>query len=233
MTGTRAAALVVAAVVTACAAIRSPPANTPSALWEIVSRCVGREHAGYYCTCPAFALSCCGEPKTPDADVVWARAADFVAIRDLKMCHCPPDFVAGLALPRFRVSGIEDPRRPDGIWPFAWDVARTRIADEREIGLVINPADARSQNLMHVHLLRLRPEARQWLDGKAPRPFGVQLVALANLDAVFAATLARVGASQMRDTGVLIARGRDGGWQAAITDRASPQAFTVNRCGPL
>ncbi len=229
--GPRVVALVAAAVVAGCVATRSPPANTPGALWEIVSRCVDREHAGY-CTCPAFALSCCGEPDTPDADVVWARTADFVAIRDLKMCHCPPDFAAGLALPRVRVSGIEDPRRPDGIWPFAWDAARTRIADEREIGLVINPADARSQNQMHVHLLRLRPEARQWLDGRAPRPPGVQVVALASLDAVFAATLARVGEAHMRDTGVLVSRGRDGGWRAAITDRASPQAFTVNRCGP-
>jgi len=32
---------------------------------------------------------------------------------------------------------------------------------------------------------------------------------------------------------VLVARGPDGGWRAALTNRASPQAFTVNRCGPL
>jgi CDP-diacylglycerol pyrophosphatase len=202
----------------------------PSALWAIVSRCVAREPRAGYCACPAFALSCCGEPHTPDADVVWARTADFVAIRDLKMCGCPPGFVAGLALPRARVSGIEDPHRPDGIWPFAWDVARAHIADERQIGLVINPADARSQDQMHVHLLRLRPDARPWLDGDAPAPPGVKVVSMANLDAVFAVTLARVGAPRMADTGVLVARGRDGGWRAVITDRTSPQAFTLNRC---
>jgi len=232
MTGRRAAALVAAAVAAGCAATHPPPPNTPSALWQIVSRCIGQERA-HYCGCPSFALSCCGERDTPDADVVWAKTADFVAIRDLRMCHCPPDFIAGLALPRARVSGIEDPNRPEGIWPFAWDVARMRIADERAIGLVINPVDARSQNQMHVHLLRLRPEARQWLDGDAPIPFGVQVVPLATLDAVFAATLARVGPSRMRNTGVLVARGPDGGWRAALTNRASPQAFTVNRCGPL
>jgi len=51
-----------------------------------------------------------------------------------------------------------------------------------------------------------------------------------DLDAIFAAVQARVGAEHMRDTGVLVARGRRGGWRAVLTDRTSPQAFTVNRC---
>src|SRR5262249_49647857 len=113
---TRAAVVAVAALLAGCAATPRIPVTGSSALWAIVSGCVDRERAGY-CTCPAFALSCCGEPHTPDADVVWARTADSVAIRDLKMCGCPPDFVAGLALPLTRVSGIEDPSRPEGIWP--------------------------------------------------------------------------------------------------------------------
>src|SRR5215468_774727 len=129
---TRAAVVAVAALLAGCAATPRIPVTGSSALWAIVSGCVDRERAGY-CTCPAFALSCCGEPHTPDADVVWAMSADFVAIRDLKMCGCPRGFVAGLALPRARVSGIEDPHRPEAIWPFAWDVARAHIADELEI----------------------------------------------------------------------------------------------------
>jgi len=200
------------------------------ALWAIVSTCVDRR-ASEFCTCPAFALSCCGDRGTPDADVVWAKTRDFVAIRDLKMCDCPAGFVAGLAMPRARVTGIEDPRRPEGIWPFAWQVARARIGDERQIGLAINPKDARSQNQMHVHLLRLRPETRAWLDASdGAAPGGATVLTLASLDAVFAAAEARVGAARMADTGILVARARAGPWRAVLTYRSSPQAFTVNGC---
>ena len=224
----RATAWALAAAALGCAAPgRVDPAG---ALWTIVSACVDRESHGY-CSCSAFALSCCGDPTTPDADVVWARTKQFVAIRDLKMCGCPAGFVAGLALPRARVTGIEDPRRPEGIWPFAWDVARTRITDERQIGLAINPKDARTENQLHVHLLRLRPEARAWLDSSdTPGPPGTIVLGLPDLDAVFAAVAARVGATRMGDTGVLVARARAGGWVAVITDHGSPQAFTINRC---
>jgi CDP-diacylglycerol pyrophosphatase len=184
-----------------------------------------------YCSCSAFSLSCCGDPSTPDADVVWARTKQFVAIRDMKMCGCPAGFVAGLALPRARVTGIENPRPPEGIWPFAWEVARTRIPDERQIGLAINPQDARTENQLHVHLLRLRPEARAWLDSSdTPGPAGTIILALPTLDAVFAAVEARVGAARMGETGVLVARGRSGGWAVVITAATSPQAFTINRC---
>jgi CDP-diacylglycerol pyrophosphatase len=223
------AALAAAIAVAGCAASRDHPGTGPSALWTIVSRCVDRQTAAY-CSCPPFELSCCGNPSTPDADVVWARTPDFVVIRDLRMCGCPPGFVSGLAMPVTRVSGIEDPRRPEGIWPFAWEAARARIPDEQAIGLVLNPPDARTQNQMHVHLLRLRAEVRPWLDGDAPAPPGVQVIPVQDLDAVFAAVQARVGADHMRDTGVLVARGRRGGWRAVLTDRTSPQAFTLNRC---
>jgi CDP-diacylglycerol pyrophosphatase len=230
----RVLATLAAALLAACRADQEVPSgdSDPAALWTIVSTCIDRA-AARYCACPAFARSCCGDAATPDADVVWARAAGFVAIRDVAMCECPAGFVAGLALPRARVTGIEDPRRPEGIWPFAWDVARSRIPDERQIGLVINPADARTQNQMHVHLLRLRPETRAWLDAAdGASPAEVQLAPLPTLDAVFAAVEARVGASAIADTGILVVRARAGGWRAVITRRTSPQAFTLNGCSP-
>jgi CDP-diacylglycerol pyrophosphatase len=210
------------------------PAGRPAgagALWAIVATCIDRLTADF-CACPAFVRSCCGDRATPDAEVVWAKTRDFVAISDLKMCGCPSGFVAGLAMPRARVTGIEDPRRPEGIWPFAWQVARARIGDERQIGLAINPKDARSENQMHVHLLRLRPETRAWLDASdgAP-PGGAAVLTRASLDAVFAAAEARVGAAGMADTGILVARARTGGWRIVLTHRTSPQAFTVNGCG--
>jgi CDP-diacylglycerol pyrophosphatase len=209
---------------------RPPPADVGGALWAIVATCVDRRAAAF-CTCPAFARSCCEDRGTPDADVVWSRTRDFVAIRDLLMCGCPAGFVAGLAMPRTRVAGIEDPRRPEGIWPFAWQVARSRIPDERQIALVINPKNTRSENQLHVHLLRLRPETRAWFDASdgAP-PRGAIVVRLATLDAVFATAETRVGAARMADAGILVARARGGGWLGVITDRTSPQAFTVNAC---
>jgi CDP-diacylglycerol pyrophosphatase len=211
---------------------RAPSESPPGAgaLWAIVSRCI--DHAEpRVCTCPAFARSCCNDRATPDADVVWARTREFVAIQDMVMCGCPSGFVAGLALPRTRVTGIEDPRRPEGIWPFAWQVARGRIPDERQIGLAINPEDARSENQMHVHLLRLRPETRAWLDASdgAP-PGGAIVLTLPTLDAVFAAAAARVGDGHMADTGILVARARSGGWRVVLTRRSSPQTFTINGC---
>jgi CDP-diacylglycerol pyrophosphatase len=224
------AAWALAAGFLACARVPLPPPANACTLWDIVSTCVDRDAIGV-CACPAFACSCCGDRATPDADVVWARTQRFVAIRDLQMCGCPPGFVHGLALPRARVTGIEDPHRPEAIWPFAWDVARSRIPDERQIGLVINPEVARSQNQMHVHLLRLRPETRSWLDASdGAVPTGVTVLPLPNLDAVFANAEARVGAARMAYTGILVARAREGVWRAVLTDRSSPEAFTVRRC---
>jgi len=207
-------------------------------LWDIVSTCVDREGTTpgpKACECDAFYFSCCGDRTTPNATVVWAKTAQFVAIRDLNMCGCDADFVAGLALPRTRVTGIEDPARPEGIWHFAWEVARDRIPDEREIGLAINPIQARSQNQMHVHILRLKPGVRSSLAAAQARgtmvePAGTVVLHLANLDAVFADTVAQVGAAHLGDHGILIALARDGGFLAAITDRRSPRALPVNRC---
>jgi CDP-diacylglycerol pyrophosphatase len=207
----------------------APATANPSALWEIVSTCVDRERTGY-CTCPAFARSCCGLETTRDPDVVWARTDEFVAIRDMVMCGCPKGFVAGLALPRTRVSGIEDPRRPEAIWLFAWRVAHSRIRDEMEIALAINPKDARTQDQMHVHLLRLDSDGRAALEG--PPPAGTIVLPLEDLDAVFAAAIARVGADRIGDHGILVARRKSGGWIALVTDHSSPQAFTINGCRP-
>ena len=128
-------------------------------LWDIVSTCIdrdGRAPDAPFCECAAFVHSCCGDRATPNDAVVWARTAQFVAIRDLKMCGCDAAFVAGLALPRTRVTGIEDPARPEGIWRFAWGVARGRIPDELEIGLVINPIQGKRMSNS------TRPEPRRW-----------------------------------------------------------------------
>ena len=216
-----------------CMRIEPRPAPSPpaDALWRIVSTCVDEKKNGGYCACPAFARSCCGVETTPDADVVWALTRDFVAIRDMQMCGCPADLVAGLALPRTRVTGIEDPRRPEGIWPFAWKTALSRIPDEGSIALVLNPEDARTQNQMHVHMLRLRPEVRAALAERSPPGLaGTEVVPLGDLSAVFATVAARVGGEKaLASHGILVTR-HGTGWIAVVTDGTSPQAYTRNRC---
>lgn len=240
-----AAALALAAIGLATRAACGTATSTspPDALWRIVATCFDRAaspDAGPYCACPAMARSCCADRATPDAAVVWATTPDFVAIRDMKACGCAPDFVAGLALPRARVTGIEDPSRPDGIWPFAWSTALTRIPDELEIGLAINPVVARSQNQLHVHILRLKPGVRARLDATlaaAPPAEWTDppaiVLRLPDLEHVFTTVAARVGDAAMGLHGILVARAADGGWVAVITDRSSPQADTQNRCTAL
>jgi CDP-diacylglycerol pyrophosphatase len=97
---------------------------------------------------------------------VWARSADgrFVVIRDLKMCEQPgaandPRFVHGLAIPLARVVGVEDQQltaapEQNGIWQLAWDAALAKGLAEDEIALVANPPGNRSQNQLHIHVVR-------------------------------------------------------------------------------
>lgn len=97
---------------------------------------------------------------------VWARSADrrFIVFRDIKMCQMeagPHDarFVHGLAIPLTRVSGVEDEQlystpEHNGIWQLAWDAALARGLREDEIALVANPPAVRSQNQLHIHIVR-------------------------------------------------------------------------------
>ena len=97
---------------------------------------------------------------------VWARSADrrFIVIRDLKMCEekeRPHDarFVHGLAIPLTRVWGVEDEQlyaapEQNGIWQLAWDAALAHGLREDEIALVANPPAVRSQNQLHIHIVR-------------------------------------------------------------------------------
>lgn len=232
----RTAIALVAASLAGCAAW-SAAAHDPGALWKIVDQCVNTRSADY-CACDAFAGTCCGSPRMPDSDAVWAETPEFVAIRDIKMCGCPAGFVSGLAMPRTRVTGIEDPRRPDGIWPFAWSVALGKIANAGEIGLVINPRGARTQNEMHVHIERLRPVGRAAIDA-TPDAAGhvhvegappITALELATLDRVFSDAVARVGEAGIGDTGILVAARAGGGYRALLTDGTSPEVLTESRC---
>ena len=106
-------------------------------LHDIVHMCLDSSLPDYCALCPApLAGQCSVGGDCRETTDVWAETDDYVAIRDIKMCGCPADFVHGLAMARTPVSGVEDARRPAGIWPFAWAVARQRITEEAAIGLV-------------------------------------------------------------------------------------------------
>jgi CDP-diacylglycerol pyrophosphatase len=215
-------ALVAAAILTGCAPHAGGSRNI---LWRIVSRCLDAAVPGYCTACGWPIEGACGDARGCKATVdVWAETADYVAIRDIKMCGCPTGFVHGLALPRAPVTGVEDARRPAGIWPFAWQTARSRIADEQQIALVVNPPGKRTQDQLHVHLLRLIPGARARLlaDSPARAP---------DLDLVWAVAARQAAARGFASYGVLVMRGDAANGFLVLTQRESPEEkFTDGTC---
>ena len=138
-------------------------------LWRIVESCLDSGAADYCTACPAPSVEsgCAATGSCLATTEVWAINKDYVAIRDAKACGCPADFVHGLALPRERVTGVEDARRPEGLWQFAWSAAEVRIRDRTSIALIVNPRTWRTQDQLHIHILRLRNDARAHLAPKA------------------------------------------------------------------
>lgn len=83
----------------------------------MIESCLAPEQAGSYCKYPSFLLSCCHDRCRPDQGVVWALTPGHVAIRNFNSCGCEPAFVAGLAMPCQKITGLEYPRRPNGTCP--------------------------------------------------------------------------------------------------------------------
>jgi CDP-diacylglycerol pyrophosphatase len=194
-------------------------------LLEIVSNCVDTSRNDYcnYCRWPVRESPCAISEECRKTTEVWNLSASFAAIRDIKMCGCPTEFVHGLALPRIPVKGVEDPNRPSGIWQFAWDVARSRI-DPSSIALVVNPAHTRSQDQLHIHLLKLRPDRLQLLKASI---VGYQK----NLDEVWRIAADGAQLRGLKDYGVLVMRSEEeGGFAVAVTEDSPETAFTEWQC---
>ena len=216
-------ALVAAAILTGCA----PHAGgSRDVLWRIVSRCLDATVPGYCTTCASPIEGTCGDARGCKATIdVWAKTADYVAIRDIKTCGCPTGFVHGLALPRARITGVEDARRPAGIWPFAWQTAQSRIADEQQIALVVNPPGLeRTQDQLHVHLLRLAPGVRARLAADSP-------ARAPRLDLLWDVAARHAAAQGLASYGVLVMRDDAADGFLVITQRQSPEdQFTATTC---
>ncbi|MDB5805314.1 MAG: hypothetical protein JWN73_2636 [Betaproteobacteria bacterium] len=204
-------------------------------LWNIVNNCLAADAASRAAACPAQPRPARPLASFQDAaearrdcrasTEIWDQAPGaFVAFRDIKQCDClgRQDFVHGLALPFAEVTGVEDPQRPDGLWAFAWSVALQKIGDKQMIGLVVNPESGRTQNQLHVHLVRLRPD---YLKRIAANPGAVlRTVPLRDLSRVWPATLPAAGAGGFRDFGVLVTSdGADGYLLRVIDPGTSPE----------
>lgn len=86
-------------------------------LLDIVQNCTAPQSANYCQKCRALVASamCGNENSCQKTTEIWSSNEAFVAIRDIKMCSCPADFVHGLVLPKQTITGVEDPLRPDAI----------------------------------------------------------------------------------------------------------------------
>jgi CDP-diacylglycerol pyrophosphatase len=198
-------------------------ASSRNILLGIVANCLNPGELWYCSLCASPQAGYCGANSCERTTEVWSQSREYVAIRDSKMCGCPQPFVHGLAMPRFPVTGVEDARRPDGLWSFAWDAARSRIADPSEIALAVNPPSHRTQDQLHVHLVRLAADARARVTALEP-------VRIGRLEDTWMAATANAWRRGIASYGVIVIRSADGGWLVAA-DSSSPEAdFTVARC---
>lgn len=194
-------------------------------LWEIVNSCLAPGIADYCSACkyPLTETSCAAGMACKETTEVWDQSAEFVVLRDRKMCDCPGEFVHGLVIPKSRVTGVEDPRRPDGIWEFAWKNALKRIDDPSAAALVVNPVAARAQDQLHVHIIRLRKDARQ-------RFCNAAVAHVRKLCEVWQAAAKTAAAAGLRDYGVLVTTDPQGGF-LVLVDKASPEKqYGIERC---
>jgi len=139
------------------------------------------------------------------------------------MCGCPKGFMHGLVIPRARISGVEDSQRPDGIWQIAWDAAMKRTGDEYNTALAVNPARLRSQDQLHVHIVRLRSDIR--------RHFNEGRIAIVrSLDEVWPVAAKKALAMNLKDYGVLVARQRGDGFLVLVEEGSPEKLYTSWTC---
>jgi CDP-diacylglycerol pyrophosphatase len=195
-------------------------------LLHIVEQCTHTSRAGYCekCLAPQASAMCSQKTSCRATSEIWHETPEYVAMRDIKMCGCPSDFVHGLVLPRARVTGVEDANRPDGIWQFSWDIAKEKIP-RNEIALAVNPRTRRSQNQLHVHLVKLK-------EGAASRFLPTVTAHTQNLNNVWTLAANVAKTNDMADYGVLVVADKSSGYLVVVS-RESPEAlFTHAYCTP-
>jgi CDP-diacylglycerol pyrophosphatase len=193
-------------------------------LLHIVSQCVDPSKENYCSQCflPRQDAQCGDVVECKKTNEVWALNTQYVAIRDIKMCGCPVDFVHGLAMPRDIVTGVEDFNRQEGIWQFSWDVAIERM-EPQSIALAINPKSQRTQNQLHIHLLRLDQNARSNFSQNSP-------VYVDSLEHIWATAEKDAKAKGLGEYGILVAQSVPGKYVVVVTPNSPEAAFTQWSC---
>jgi len=223
--GVRPLLVAVLILVGACDAVPARASGSRDVLWNILNSCVNPDTSNDSSACrsprvdtPGAAGKSCRETTE-----VWAESKAYVALRDRKMCDCPDDFVHGIVLPRSRVTGVEDPRRPDGIWSFAWAVACSKIGTDSSIALAVNPAGMRDQDQLHVHIVRLQKDARLRFRAEQVRQ-------VTNLDEVWGAASGVAATAGIADYGILVTRNPGGGFTVLVDKGSIEKSYGTARC---
>jgi CDP-diacylglycerol pyrophosphatase len=204
----------------------SPSLANSNILLEIVQQCLRTDTPAYceQCRAPQQIANCAGKNSCRATSEVWSENSEFVAIRDIKMCGCPPDFVHGLVMPKATVTGIEDSSRPDSIWSFSWQVALERLKPH-EIALAVNPLTKRTQNQLHVHVVRLKP-------GFHEKQSQHVVVSTRDLDAVWRLAQQAADERKMPEYGVLVSAAPNGEFLVTLTSQSPEGQFTQAVCTP-
>jgi CDP-diacylglycerol pyrophosphatase len=196
-------------------------ADKRDTLWNIVSTCMDIVATNYCTSCVApRAEAGCYRP-CQNTTQVWTESRQFVVIRDRKMCNCPEGFVHGLALPRKLVTGVEDSGRPEGIWEYAWATAARRMP-ESEIALAVNPKRQRSQDQLHVHLVRVNRESLPYDPRKTVR--------VDDLGSVWKVAAGKAAELAWQDYGVLVVKGPVAGYLVVVDEGSTEYKFTLADC---
>jgi len=193
-------------------------------LLHIASQCVDPSKENYCSNCmlPRRDMNCGGITECKKTNEVWALNTDYVAIRDIKMCGCPEDFIHGLAMPRAIVTGVEDLNRQEGIWQFAWDLGIERI-EAKSLALVVNPKSQRTQNQLHIHILRLDQNARTRFEQYST-------AYVDNLQRVWLIAENIAKTKGLNDYGVLVVKALDGKYVVLVSPNSPEADFTIWKC---
>jgi CDP-diacylglycerol pyrophosphatase len=193
-------------------------------LLNIATQCINPKTQNYcnQCVSPRVDSSCGNPQDCKNTTEVWSENEQFVSIRDIKMCGCSKDFIHGLTMPRSEVTGIEDIRRQEEIWQFAWETSK-KIIEPDLIALVVNPKSHRSQNQLHVHLVRIDP--------KVKNKFNAYIFTyVKNLDHVWETAEKLAAKNSLIDYGILVTRATSNQFTVLITPNSPESEFTIWKC---
>lgn len=193
-------------------------------LLHIVTQCVDPAKENYCVNCafPRADKSCNGVTECKKTNEVWALTDKYVAIRDIKMCGCPASFVHGLSMPRKVVTGVEDANKEEDIWRFAWTAGLERI-EPASLALVVNPKSERTQNQLHVHMLRLNSNSREMFASYSH-------AYVRSLDRVWVVAQQIAVANGLVDYGVLVANDGSSQYIVVVTKHSPEATFTIWNC---